>query len=248
MQKIAVITGASQGIGRSVAIYLAKLQYTVLLLARNENKLQSTCNEILNNGGNCEYHISDVSNSKDVESSINKIIVKHQKIDLLIHCAGILKHGTSEIMDDDLDQLLQTNLNGAIYVTKQVAKHMKKQKHGYIIILSSIGGKVAQSFSGAYAASKFGLTGFSEALAKEMSLYGVKVTSICPSMTATDMVADGRAFKSDKMLQLEDINETIGYLLKLGPNAVPLEIAIHCLPFVESMARATYKVYGLENH
>ena len=241
-KKIVLITGASSGVGKSVAVYLAKHDYFVILLARNESKLKIVYSDILKQGGSAIYYSVDVSDAAQVASCVSKIISEHGRIDLLFNNAGILKYGTSTLPDNEIDELLKINLNGAIYVAKYVALHMKKQKSGYIINVSSIGGKIAASFAGIYAASKFGLTGFSEALSKEMSLYDVKVTNICPHMIATEMTA-GRKFKPEQMIETDDICRTVGYLLSLSRNAIPLEIAIHCMPFIEKNTRAIYESF-----
>jgi 3-oxoacyl-[acyl-carrier protein] reductase len=164
---------------------------------------------------------------------------------LLFNNAGILTHGTSDVADDDIDKTLQINLHGAIYVAKYVAAQMKKQRSGYIMNLSSIGGKVAASFAGVYAASKFGLSGFSEALTKELSSYNIKVTNICPSMVATDMT-EGRKFKLEEMIQSSDIVKTVDYLLSLSKNALPAEIVIGCMAFIEKLTHFTRKAYELD--
>lgn len=240
--KVAIVTGASRGVGRELAIYLAKSGFFVILLARNTELLSNVTQEIINAGGKATYFTIDVSNSAQVQSHIEKITTEYGRIDLLINNAAILKRGTTELPDYEIEELLRINLNGAIYVAKHVATQMKQQRHGYIINISSLGGKVAASFSGIYAASKFGLSGFSEALSKEMSLYGVKVTSICPSMIATEM-AEGRKFKLDQMIQLDDITKTVGYLLSLSPNAIPTEILISCLPLIEKTTELMQKMY-----
>jgi short-subunit dehydrogenase len=241
-EKIAMITGASQGVGKALAMHLAKTGYFVVLLARDKDKLEQVFNKILSEGGRCVFHSLDVANSVLVQSLISDIINKYGRIDLLINNAAILKRGTTEIADDEIDELLRINLNGAIYVAKYVAAQMKKQKDGYIINISSLGGKIAASFSGVYAASKFGLCGFSEALTKEMSMYGVKVTNICPSMIATEM-AYGRKFRLDQMIQLSDIIKTVNYLLSLSKNAIPTEILISCLPLIEKTTESMLKMY-----
>jgi len=244
-KKIALVTGASQGVGRTIAIHLAKKNYFIVLLARNQDKLKTVHETILQQGGSCTYYSADVADAEQVKSCVRNIIETHGKIDLLFNNAGILKHGTSTLADSEIDELLKINLNGAIYVAKYVAEQMKAQKNGYIINLSSLGGKVAASFAGIYAASKFGLTGFSEALAKEMSLYHVKVTNICPHVITTEMTA-GRTFKPEDMIEQADIEKTIDYLLSLSKNAIPLELVIHCMPFIEKMVHSTYQVYGLK--
>jgi short-subunit dehydrogenase len=163
----------------------------------------------------------------------------------LFNGAGILKHGTSDLPAAEIDELLKINLNGAIYTASYVAAQMRKQRSGYIINVASIGGKIAQSFSGVYASSKFGIVGFSEALSKEMAEFDVKVTCLCPGQVATEMTRE-RDFSQDDMIQVGDINKTIGYLLSLSKNAIPFEITINCLPFVKKMAQVMHEVYGLK--
>ncbi|MCH9754051.1 MAG: SDR family oxidoreductase [Alphaproteobacteria bacterium] len=244
-KKIALVTGASSGIGKSVSIFLAENDYFVILLARNEERLKNVKDQIEKTNNSAIYYSVDVSNSMEIQSCVNNIISKYGHIDLLFNNAGILKQGTITLSDNEIDELLKINLNGAIYVAKYIAEQMKKQKSGYIINMSSMGGKTAASFAGIYAASKFGLSGFSEALAKEMSNYNVKVTNLYPHMTATEMTVK-RKFKPEKMIQTDDICKTIWYLLNLSKNAVPLEVAIHCMAFIKKNALASYKMYGFK--
>ncbi len=242
-QKIAIITGASRGLGKELAIHLARnLHYKVILIARDEILLEKICKNIILEGGEAVYYAIDVSIASEVENCINKIIEQYRKIDLLINNAAILKRGTIDLSDQEIEELININLNGAIYVAKYTALQMKKYKSGYIINISSLGGKVAASFSGVYAASKFGLSGYSEALTKEMSLYGVKVTSICPSMIATEM-AKGRKFPLEQMIQLTDIVKTVDYLLSLSKTAIPTEIVISCLPLIKATTEAMLALY-----
>lgn len=240
--KIAVVTGASRGVGKELATYLAKLGYLVVLIAKNNLLLRQVCQTITEAEGKAVFFCVDISNAEQVQACISQIVQDYGRIDLLINNAAILKRGTTEITDENIDELLKINLNGAIYVAKYVANQMKKQGHGYIINISSLGGKIAQSFSGVYAASKFGLSGFSEALCKEMSTYGVKVTNICPSMIATEM-AEGRKFKPNQMIQLDDLSKTVGYLLNLSDNATLMEIQINCLPLIEKTTDSMLKMY-----
>lgn len=242
MKKVAVVTGAGKGVGKALAIYLAKMQYKIILLARDEMALDAVCKSIAKEGGDAEYYSVDVAQASKVENCLSKIIKKHKQINLLINNAAILKRGTIDLSDEEIQELININLNGAIYVAKYTALHMKKQRSGYIINISSLGGKVAASFSGIYAASKFGLSGYSEALTKEMSLYDVKVTSICPSMIATEM-SKGRKFQPEQMIQTSDIIKTVNYLLDLSQNAIPVEILISCLPLIKSTTEAMLALY-----
>lgn len=244
-KKIALVTGASSGIGKSVAIFLAKNGYFVILLARSEEKLKAVKAQIQKTKNSAIHYPVDVSNSLEVQSCINNIISKYGRIDLLFNNAGIVQRGTTTLSDNEIDEMLKINLNGAVYVAKYIAEQMKKQKSGYIINMSSMGGKTAASFAGIYAASKFGLSGYSEALAKEMANYNVKVTNLCPHITATEMTAK-RMIKPEEMIQTDDICKTILYLLNLSVNAVPLEVAIHCMTFIKKEALASSKMFGFK--
>lgn len=241
-EKTAIVTGASRGLGKEIALHLASSGYFVILIARNKKSLESACKKIHDCGGKASFISIDVSNSSQVQACIEQIVNEHGHINLLFNNAAILKRGTTDLPDDEIEELLKINLNGAIYIAKYVATQMKKQRDGYIINVSSLGGKVAASFAGVYAASKFGLSGFSEALTKEMSLYGVKVTNICPSMIATEM-AKGRKFEADQMIQPKDITKTIDYLLSLSKNAIPTEILISCLPLIEKTTESLFQLY-----
>ena len=214
----------------------------MILIARNKGELENVTNEITKSNGSATYVVVDVSDSIQDKKVIEEIIKQYGKIDLLFNNAAILKRGTTDIADEDIQKLIDINLNGAIFVAKHVAAQMKNQRSGYIMNMSSLGGKFAMPFSGIYAASKFGLSGFSEALAKEMSVYGVKVTNICPSMVATGM-AVGRKFALDQMIQLQDICNTVDYLLNLSKNAIPTEILLSCLPLIAKMTELTEEMY-----
>ncbi len=241
-RKIALVTGASRGIGKSVAIHLASINYYVILLARNEQELKIVNQQILDAGGYSSHIAIDVSDNTQVKNCIQQIITQHGHIDLLFNNAAVLQRGTTDVSDEAIKKLIEINLNGAIYVAKYVAQQMKNQRDGYIINVSSLGGKVAMPFSGIYAASKFGLSGYTESLSKEMSVYDVKVTNICPSMVATEM-AVGRKFALDQIIQTDDIIKTVDYLLSLSKNAIPMEITISCLPLIAKMTEIITELY-----
>lgn len=245
-KKIALITGANRGIGKAAALHLAKQDYFIILIARNEEALKQTQKIILDQGGTATYYVVDVSDATQVGTCIDSIIIEYGRIDLLFNNAGILKHSTSKTTDHEVAELLNINLHGAIYLANHVAAQMKKQKSGYIMNLSSMSGVIAPSFAGVYSASKFGLNGFGEALAKELAKYNIKVTNICPHMTATEMTA-GRKFTPDQMIETDDICKTIDYLLGLSSKAVPLEIILHCTYYIERITDLTFQAYGIKN-
>lgn len=232
MKKIAIVTGASSGIGKAVALDLAK-HYHVILVARSEDKLKNVQAEIIKNQGEASYYVLNVSDANEVQKFVAHVVQQFNRIDILFNNAGILKMGTSDINLSDLNEVIQVNLLGAIYVGNAVALQMKKQQSGYIINLSSLAGKRGLPTHGIYSASKFGLAGYSESLFKELIPYGVKVTTICPSTVATEMT---KSFPIDqqKMITTEDIVKTVNYLLSLGKTAVLQEVLIYC-PIFEIM-------------
>jgi len=134
--KIALITGASRGVGKEVARHLAKQGFLVILVAKNKQLLSEVCETIVKEGGNADYFPFDVSNPSQVTSCITQIISKYGHIDLLLNNAAILKRGTTDLPDEEVIELLETNLNGAIFMAKHVATIMKNQGNGYILTSS----------------------------------------------------------------------------------------------------------------
>lgn len=236
-QPIAIITGASRGIGKAVAEFLATKNYFVILIARSQQLLEENCKQIISSGGKANYYVVDIADVTQIKNCVKNIIDSYQKIDLLFNNAGVSFIGTTEIADEQIIETLEINLKGALFFAKYVALQMKKQRSGYIINLSSLSGKITSPNLGVYSASKFGLNGFSESLSKEMAAYDVKVSTICPGMVANEMT---QRFNFDQklMIQTSDICQTVDYLLNLGSTALPIEISINCAPLMAKMTAA----------
>ncbi len=230
-KKIAIITGAGSGIGRAIALDLAQQNYHLVLIDRNKRSLKSVYDKITLMQKSVQEVLLDVSNESRVKTTIKEIIKSHKKIDVLINNAGVFYEGTTKITSDELHEIIQTNLLGAIYVSTAVAKQMKKQKSGYIINMSSFAGKRSFSNLGAYSASKFGLIGFNDALYKELLSYHVKVSAICPSVVNTPMTRDFDMPNKIK-IQPHDIVKTVNYLLSLDFNSAIKDIDINCAEIV----------------
>ncbi len=225
---VALITGASRGIGKAVAMNFAKLGYDVALIARNEKLLQDVSNEIkVTYKVNTGVFALDVADIDKVETAVNKIINAHGKIDVLFNNAGIVYLGTSEVNPDEFQRMLDVNVKGVYNFVHAVAPQMKKQRSGYIMNLSSMAGKRALEATGVYGLTKYAVCGFNEALFYEMLEYNVKVTALCPSVIATDMTSNMPNFPDEEKIQLEDIIETVNFLLKLGANALIKDIEIY---------------------
>ena len=229
--KVAIITGASRGIGEAVAKNLAEQGYHTILVSRSKEALEKIQQEIKEKGGQASVYIVNVAQAKEVKQCVDDVVLRFGRVDMLFNNAGILHMGTTDISLEKIDETIQVNLQGMIYFGKFVAEQMKKQKFGHIIYLASLGGKRALPFGGVYCASKYGVVGYSEAQFKELMSYGIKVTVICPSFVATDMTKQAD-FPSEEMIQPDDIVKAVSFLLDLGPNAAIKELQVECTKHV----------------
>lgn len=216
MSQVAVITGASQGIGAALADYFASQDYNIALLARNKSQLQTVQEQLINNYSvNVTIHPTDVGDQTAVNDSIQAILEHHQHIDVLFNNAGVAHKGTSELETEKFEQMVQVNLLGAFYVLQAVTTHMKQRGSGYIFNLISRSGVIARPTVGGYAATKFGLKGYSEALYKELAPLGIKVTALHPGWVETPMTRDVNVPANEK-IQTDDIANMVDALLRLN--------------------------------
>ncbi|MBX9691489.1 MAG: SDR family oxidoreductase [Cyanobacteria bacterium] len=235
MKRVAIVTGASRGIGACVAAGLVEDGYTVVITARSREALDTVASEIkLNatvNGSEKEPEILiyplDVQDHQSVESMVADVVAKHDRIDVLFNNAGWGVEGTVDISYEDFDRVLSVNLKGAFNFLKAVVPVMKTQGEGTILNVASRAGKIGFINSGAYSASKFGLVGFSEALYRELCPLGIKVTTLCPSWVDTEMTKDAPVSR-DEMLVPDDLLKTVRWLISLSPAAVVKDLIIEC--------------------
>ena len=229
---LAIVTGASRGIGRALAVGLAECGYQLALVARDKEALQRVRKEIqgINDGIVTETYPLDVTDAVAVRDLVAGIASKRERIDVLVNNAGLFRAGSLDAEVEDLDAVVKTNLNGSFLMLKAVVPVMKAQGRGHVINLSSIAGKWGFAGYGVYAASKFALQGLTESLYKEMLEHKVKVTAICPNWVATEMaVAAGGTLPADEMIQLDDLVKTVSWILSLSPAACPREVVIDCM-------------------
>ena len=225
--KIAIITGASRGIGKACALGLAGLGYHCILIARNLEKLKNLAEKINASGGESSIFALDLADEKALLEVLEKIKKYYPRIDVLVNNAGMFIGGNLQLETDEFRKQLELNLTANFNILKELVPVMKEQKSGYIFNISSRAGKIGFANSGAYSASKFGLVGLGESLFRELGPQGISVTSICPAYVATDMAQVANTpFKDEEMIQPEDIFYTIEYLLKLAPNTRVREIVI----------------------
>ena len=187
--KIAVVTGASRGIGRSIALELASQGATVVV---NYNGSEACAikvqQEIETAGGKADVHRCNVSDYSACETFIQTVIKKHGRLDILVNNAGITKDGLlMRMTEEDFDQVMDVNLKGTFNTVRFASRQMIKQKYGRIINLSSVVGIAGNAGQANYAASKAGIIGFTKASAKELASRGVTVNAIAPGFIETEM-------------------------------------------------------------
>ena len=187
--KIAIVTGASKGIGKSIAINLAKEGAKVVVNYRSDDEgAKKVLEEIQNNGGEGILHKGDVSDFSVAEDLIKTCVEKYSRVDILVNNAGITRDTLLlRMKEEDFDKVIDVNLKGSFNCVKHVSNYMIKQKYGKIINISSVVGVIGNAGQVNYAASKAGVIGMTKSLAKELGARGINVNAIAPGFIETDM-------------------------------------------------------------
>ncbi|MBB2483309.1 3-ketoacyl-ACP reductase [Bacillus sp. APMAM] len=217
--KVAFVTGAGKGIGRAVAVALAKEGVHVGLMARTEETLIEAANEITGLGVKAAFASVDVSSQDQVEQAIKKLTEELGTADILINNAGIGSFASLLEMDPaEWKRIIDVNLMGTYYVTRAVLPQLIEKNSGDIINISSTNGLNGAATSSAYSASKFGVIGLTESLAQEVRRNNIRVTALTPSTVVTDLAHQNNLIdkKEEKFIQPEDIAEFIVSQLKLN--------------------------------
>ncbi|HUD55936.1 MAG TPA: 3-oxoacyl-[acyl-carrier-protein] reductase [Terracidiphilus sp.] len=188
--KVALVTGASQGIGRACALELAKAGATVALAARNEVKLAEVAAQIAAAGGQAAAFVLDIASEESIKAGAKSILDRFGKVEILVNNAGITRDGLMMRMKRaDWDDVLGTNLTGAFLLTQALLPAMLRNRWGRIINITSVVGRTGQAGQVNYAASKAGLIGFTRSLAREVSSRNVTVNAVAPGYIETPMTA-----------------------------------------------------------
>lgn len=219
----AIITGGGSGLGKATALAFAKEGIDVAITGRNEKHLQETVTELKSFGVHATYAAFDVGNHDEVKVGIEKIVTELGSVDILVNNAGIASFGKFlEMNAEDWQAIMQTNVMGMYYVTREVLPHLIKNKQGDIFNVSSTAGINGNAGTSAYSASKFAVIGLSESLMKEVRKDNIRVCTLTPSTIASQMSLDLGITDGDveKVLQPEDFAELIVSALQLPRRAM----------------------------
>ena len=195
-KKVAVVTGASRGIGRAIALALVAQGAKVVASARNAQALDALVAEIEAQGGEATAVAGDVALESDAARLVEQAVAAYGQIDVLVNNAGITRDGLLlRMKDEDWDAVIDTNLKGAFHCIRAVAKVMSKQRSGRIINISSVVGEMGNAGQANYCASKAGLLGLTKSVARELARRNITVNAITPGFIVTDMT-DGMTDKA----------------------------------------------------
>ncbi|MDW0180171.1 MAG: SDR family oxidoreductase [Nitrososphaeraceae archaeon] len=229
----ALVTGSGRGIGRETAILLSKKGFNLIICSRNQNEIDSVVKEIKSFGNDrILARECDVSVSSQVNRVVNEALHIYGRIDVLINNAGIsYVKKLIDTTEEEWDNTLDINLKGSYLFAKAIVPHMIKHNYGIIINVSSGAGKIGFEDISAYCASKFGMIGLTESLAREINNYNIRVMTICPGQVATKMQKDIDSqyyeLNKNKMLHPRKVAEKIADMIfsdKEYPNGVSVDL------------------------
>jgi 3-oxoacyl-[acyl-carrier protein] reductase len=187
-EQTAVVTGASQGLGRQIAVSLAAAGARVVCVARNAEKLSQTVAAIMEAGGDAVAMPSDVSQASDVQRIVDDVTERFGRLDILVNNAGITRDTLLPVMSDEQwDDVIATNLRGTFLFCRAASRVMMKQRYGRIINISSVSGLIGNPGQTNYSASKAGMIGLTRSLAKELAKRNVTVNAVAPGFIESDM-------------------------------------------------------------
>ena len=225
--KVALVTGAGRGIGKAVALLLGRSGCRVVLTARTPDQLDAVQKEISARGGKALTVATDLIKDDEINMLVEKTQQTWGGVDILINNAGWGKRApVVKAKVEDWDQTFRLNLRAPMVLAKLLLPHMIEKGEGAVINIGSVSGKTGEANGAAYSASKFGLIGFTQSLFEEVREYGIKVAVLLPGFVDTPLIPPNRQLDRIKMIQAEDVAQTVHYVLTSPPTACPVEITI----------------------
>ena len=226
-RRVALVTGAGRGIGKAVSVSLAKAGCRVVLAARTREQIEAVQKEILSQGGEALAIPTDLTVDEDIQRLVEASQSKWGVVDILINNAGWGKRapvvGASLT---DWDQTFRLNLRAPMVLAKALLPNMIAKREGAVINIGSISGKTGEANGAAYSASKFGLIGFTESLYEEVREHSIKVAVILPGFVDTPLIPPNRQLERSKMIQADDIAQTVLFVLTSPATCCPVEITV----------------------
>jgi 3-oxoacyl-[acyl-carrier protein] reductase len=214
--KVAIVTGASRGIGEAIAKQLSSCGAKIILIARNSDQLVAVKETIISNGGIAESFAGDVSNLNSISEIVTNTIDKWGRIDILVNNAGIARDNIiMRMKEDDWDSVMNINLKGCFNGIKSVARPMIKNKAGRIINITSVIGQIGNAGQSNYAASKAGIMGLTKSMAKELGSRNITVNAVAPGYITTDMTNELN----------DEVKEQLKSSIPLGRLGTPDDVA-----------------------
>ena len=214
--KVAIVTGASRGIGEAIAKQLSSCGAKIILIARNSDQLVAVKETIISNGGIAESMVGDVSNLNSISEVATNTIDKWGRIDILVNNAGIARDNIiMRMKEDDWDSVMNINLKGCFNGIKSVARPMIKNKAGRIINITSVIGQIGNAGQSNYAASKAGIMGLTKSMAKELGSRNITVNAVAPGYITTDMTNELN----------DEVKEQLKSSIPLGRLGTPDDVA-----------------------
>jgi NAD(P)-dependent dehydrogenase (short-subunit alcohol dehydrogenase family) len=226
--KVALVTGASSGLGRAFAVALAAAGAKVFLAARREEKLRDAVAEITRAGGEAAYHVVDVRSVPALYDLVDVLLSRYKRLDILINNAGLgYRSPLLETRRSEIAEMLETNLAAAIYLTQACLHALLKAAPSDIVNVSSIAGLEGFAEGTVYCATKAGLVGFNRALADELKPANIRVTALCPGSIETDFFDRYRpTLDRPQMLRADDAVRALLSVLTSPPNVMHGEVVL----------------------
>ena len=225
-KKVVIITGASMGIGRAVALALAENGFKVVLAARNKELLQDLKVKIDQNGGDALIIPTDVSDEESVKSLIQKTLEHHGSLDILVNNAGVGRFARADEFNvEDYNYMFDVNVKGVFLTTRYTVPHMISKKAGQIINIASVAGKTGFKSGTLYAASKHAVVGYTWSLREDLKEFGIKVSVVCPGSVVSGF-GGKEPYYVEWSLEPDDVANAVMYLVNESDTANTAEMIV----------------------